>query len=339
MSININRIIAHEIDLTKETPMLAEKVIELSNIPTIVFDFFKDHITKSLKARQIKACKFNDPDTYVQKKVSIIAENPIDETVFINVSKELASDFFNKIKGTSSKSSGTFFILTYNYSDSDYIGILKMDPNDGIQIDNKSNRLIVHENMLPDPDDNLHKCAFIKLVNDFSSVEVHLDVLDRQQTAGEVSKFFMTNFLQATEILNDKIMTKRVFNTLYYKAELISPNNKLKYESDVERSMKDGNDFDFDRNIDTLLKPYLEGEADREQMINTLKDEIRTEYQDVKFQFKIEKEPTYVQYTSQGKEIKLEFKLDLLDDKIIFDDSGEETVIRIRDIELIKKFK
>ncbi|MCR6111793.1 nucleoid-associated protein [Bacillus sp. A301a_S52] len=339
MSININQVIAHEINLEKDSVGLNDAVFSLNSIPTVVFDFFKDHISTSLKAKQIKSCKFNDEGTYVQQKVVRIASDIEEKSKFVSISRDLATDFFNKMKGTSSQSHGTLFFLIYNYSGKDYLGILKMDPNKGIQIDIESNELKVQENMLPNPEHNLHKCAFIKLTNNFSNEDVHLDVLDRQQKPGEVSKFFMSTFLQATEILNDKIMTQRIFDTLYNKSESISPKDKLKYESHVERLMKNGNEFDFDKSVDSLLIPFMEGEEDRKQMIEGIKEEIRNEYEDVKFQFTVEKESTIMQYSTVGKELKIEFKLDLLNDKIEVDESGSKTVITIRDLDLIKKYR
>lgn len=340
-SITIKQLIAHDLNLKNEKPFLLDKTINLSGVPQVVFDFFQKHIENSLNARQIKACTFADKDTYVQNKVIKIYNNINDERVFISETREMATDLFIKMKATSTKSDGTLFFMIYNKESEDYLAIMKMDPNKGIQINKKDYSLKVQENMLPNPEDKLHKCAFIKLTSDFSNEQVHLHILDRQQKPGEVSKFFMMNFLQAHEIMNDEIMTKRVINKLNEQALSIVPKESdiLDFQFKVDQMFKNGMDVDLDYDLEKLVKPFIKEEKERADFIENFKKSLRDEFEDVKFQFKVVKKPTIVSYQSKGKEIKIEFPIGLKGSKIFIHKEDNELNIRIKDIELEEKFK
>lgn len=341
MSLTITQMIAHDMDLEKENPTLAPNIINLTSVPAVIFDFFTKHIENSLNARQIKACLFNDASAYVQSKVKIISANVANHQLFVQETQELTKDLFLKIKGTSSRSNGTLFFLNYNYNGADYLAIMKMEQNNGIQINKSTFTLEVQENMLPNPEDKLHKCAFIKLTTDFSTESVHLHVLDRQKKAGEVSHYFMNSFLQAKEILNDKIMTKRVIEKLHDNVLAIVPEEKaLNFQYAVDKMFQNGHDIDLDLDLEKLVTSYMPEEKQRADFIENFKMSLRTEYEDVKFQFKVEKEPTTVSFMSPGKEIKFEFPIDFLDTLVTVDQSQSgKTIITINDIDLQKKTK
>lgn len=342
MTLTIKQMIAHDLDLDNNNILLAPDIINLVNVPSIVFEFFSKHITNSLNARQIKTCTFNDTNTYVQTKVKHIANNISNTPIFVNDTHDLARDLFNKMKATSSKSSGALFFLIYDLDGDTYLAIMKMDQNNGIKINKKSFTLEVEENMLPNPEDKLHKCAFVKLVGDFSNEKVHIHVLDRQKSSGEVSKFFMKSFLQATELLNDKIMTKRVIGKLHDVAERITPDKStaLSFQYSVDKLFQNGKYIDLDLDLEKLVYPYIEEEIERANFIEEFKTSLRTEHEDIKFQFKVEKEPTIVSYVSPGKEIKIEFPIEFFGTIVSVDQSSEDkTVITIEDIVLNKKTK
>ena len=109
------------------------------------------------------------------------------------------------MKRTSSTSSATLIFLHYFNVDSgkDYLGILKMDPNDGIELD-PERVFKVRKHMLPNVKERLHKSAFIKLDEKLFAEESHLYVLDKQQKMDGISKFFLEAFLNAKEVNSDK---------------------------------------------------------------------------------------------------------------------------------------
>ncbi|MDG1601915.1 nucleoid-associated protein [Bacillus paranthracis] len=344
MTIQIKQLIAHDLDLEKTKPGFFDDIINLTSIPATVFDFFTKHITNSLNARQIKACTFNNKDTYIQTKVSNIAQNLTDIPVFIEETRDMAEDLFSKMKSTSTKSSGTLFFIIYNDTHHDYLAIMKMDPNNGIQIDKDTHTLTVQENMLPNPDDRLHKCAFVKLQKDIFIENVHLHVLDRQQTGGEVSKYFMINFLQASEILNDKIMTTRIIDKLTEEALNITPDpeKQLDFQFDVNRMFKSGRPIDIDHDLERLITPYIQEEKNRADFIEGFKLSLREDYEDVKFQFNAERDKgMFICFTSPGKEVKIEFDVNLQGDiiKVQQDKDIKKTVITIEGIPLEKKIR
>lgn len=79
----------------------------------------------------------------------MIAKNLTMTPIFVNETHELTKDLFLKMKATSSKSSGALFFLIYDIDGEDYLGIMKMDQNNGIQINKVTFSLEVQENMLP----------------------------------------------------------------------------------------------------------------------------------------------------------------------------------------------
>ncbi|MFA2692929.1 nucleoid-associated protein [Bacillus mycoides] len=344
MIITIKQLIAHDLDLKKEKAGLFEDIINLTSIPSTVFEFFTEHITNSLNAKQIKACRFANKDTFIQRKASNITQKLTEVPVFVEETRDMAEDLFSKMKSTSTKSSGTLFFIIYNDTRNDYLGIMKMDPNNGIQINKETHTLTVQENMLPNPEDKLHKCAFIKLQTDIFSEEVHLHVLDRQQSGGDVSKYFMINFLQASEILNDKIMTTRVIDKLTEEALRIVPDEKdqLDFQFNVDRMFKSGDVIDLDHDLEKLVAPYITEEKNRADFIESFKLSLRQDFEDVKFQFTAERDKEmYVCLTSPGKEIKIEFDIELQGDviKIKQDDINLKTIITIDGLRLDKKIR
>ena len=336
--INIKQLIAHDLDLDKETPTLFDKIINLTTVQHVVFDFFKRHITTSLNAKQIKSCKFNDEDAYVYTKSKNIYRNLEDVSVFVDESKRLAKDLFVKMK-SSTRSSGALFFLIYSIGDQDYLAIMKMDPNRGIQIDKENQKLIVHKDMLPNPEDKLHKCSFIKL-NTTEDEEVHLYVLDRQQTAGAVSRFFMYDFLQATEILNDRIMTEKVLSKLYDESiSIAAEQDPLEFEYKVNQIFQSNTFIDLDNTLEGLLRDYMDNEKEVFDYIEGFKSSLREENDEVSFQFTVQRDPTTVTYVSSDKSIKIQFPLDLKENKVEVNHENNQWSFTIKDIELSEKLR
>ncbi|MGQ7123366.1 nucleoid-associated protein, partial [Escherichia sp. HC-CC4] len=85
-------------------------------------EFFTKHITNSLNAKLIKACRFANKDTFIQRKASNITQKLTEVPVFVEETRDMAEDLFSKMKSTSTKSSGTLFFIIYNDTRNDYLG-------------------------------------------------------------------------------------------------------------------------------------------------------------------------------------------------------------------------
>lgn len=108
----------------------------------------------------------------------------------------------------------------------------------------------------------------------------------------------------------------------------------------MDKLFYNGHDIDIDLDLEKLVNPFIEEEKSRAEFIENFKTSLRTEYEDIKFQFKVEKEPTVVIFTSPGKEIKIEFPIDMFESFVTVEETDEgATIITINDIELQKKTK
>lgn len=151
----------------------------------------------------------------------------------------------------------------------------------------------------------------------------------------------MNSFLQSNEILNDKIMTKRVVDKLHEIAERIVPKEQvLPFQFSIDRLFQNGKEIDLDLDLEKLVIPYINEEKQRADFIESFKTSLRSEFEDVKFQFKAEKEPTVMCFNSAGKEIKIEFPIEFFGTLVKIDQSTQgKTIITIEDMELLQKTK
>lgn len=174
-------------------------------------DFFTEHIENMTDYGYTRNCCFETGESkMIRDYMSTIYEkfeNPDElEAEFIEKSKMMARRLRNTMKSTSSTSDGSVFIMLYSNNGNNYLGILKMDPNTGIEITDQLD-IIVRPEMLPSPKERLHKSALIKILDDYIDNEVHLFTLDRQRGNSEPAKYFMKDFLQARELANPKNLT------------------------------------------------------------------------------------------------------------------------------------
>lgn len=208
------KMIAHYMDIDRDDPDLFDKLLNLKEVPIKAIYFFSKHIENALVTKQIKSCVFLDENADVLMSVNEIVGNINEDDIFITETQNMTELLFKFIKSTASRSSGTLIFILYKENGKEFLGILKMDPNEGIQLDLKNYKINIQEDMLPTVNERLHKCAFVKITQNLFQEDIHLFVLDKQQSGGEVSKFFMRNFLNAKEKLNDKLMTDLVSQSL-----------------------------------------------------------------------------------------------------------------------------
>ena len=198
----------HELDLVKEKGKLAENVFPVTNLSSMVEEFFIDHISEARTGKNTKSCHFTAEDTWLRGKVNHYRDNKSEEN-FINLSQSITDKLFDTMKTSSSRSSGSFFIIEVLLEEEEFIALIKLDPKTRVQFEPSTLSLSIQENILPDPKEKIHKCALIRINNE-GDPSVHLYVLDKQQNQGEVSNFFMKRFLESEEIVNNEILTKEV---------------------------------------------------------------------------------------------------------------------------------
>ncbi|WP_270619783.1 nucleoid-associated protein [Paenibacillus macerans] len=344
----IEKLIAHDLDLSRDNPITYNQIMNLSSIPVTVLDFFSTHIANAIITKQIKNCRFTHTNASVLINCIEISQALLDDNVFITNTIDMTQHLFSTMKATATRSSGTLIFIIYFDSDIDknYLAIMKMDPNKAIQIDRKKYTFIVQENILPGVNEKLHKCAFIKLDSNLWSEDVHLRVLDKQQVTGEVSKYFLRSFLESQVCMNDKTMTELINSNLVQFAlqeSIVEKAEVVNFNAKVDRLLCSGNEIDLDRDLDSLFKTYVPGEADRLEKIEGFKKNLLAKNEHSYFEFTAEKKPTIAMIANQDNTIKIQFPLQYKDTKIFLEyleeDGIETTVIRIKGIHLHEKFK
>ena len=207
--IKIKRIAINALDLQSSSPKVSENLFPLTDDHGIIEDFFITHVLDTREGKSTKSCRFMDDDATVKTKVKRYSQNVTDQE-FLKLSRELTENLFKIMKSSSSNSSGTFFVLEVELNEEQCIFIIKLDPKTGVQINYDDLTVVELQNILPDSNDRVHKCAIIKTVQEEEEDKAELFVMDKQQKEGEPARFFIEGFLQAQELLNDKIITREV---------------------------------------------------------------------------------------------------------------------------------
>lgn len=181
-NIEIKKVVAHHMNLNETKPTFLDKVIDIEKDELAeVIVFFENHVKKALLTGQLKTCVFKTNEDDVYKHCADLGKDVSNEKLFVRHTKSMTIKLFYNMKKTSSTSSATLIFLHYVdiETEKDYLGILKMDPNDGIELDPEHISFKVRKNMLPSIKEKLHKSAFIKMEEDLFEEETHLYVLDK----------------------------------------------------------------------------------------------------------------------------------------------------------------
>jgi len=347
-NIEIKRVIAHHMDLGATKPTFLNNVIDISQEEMQdVIVFFGNHVKKALTTAQLKTCVFKNEDDEVYKYCKELAEDQSDDKLFVRVTRRMTIKLFYNMKRTSSTSSATLIFLHYFNVDSgkDYLGILKMDPNDGIELDPERVVFKVRKHMLPNVKERLHKSAFIKLDEKLFAEESHLYVLDKQQKMDGISKFFLEAFLNAKEVNSDK-KTTAFFNTAVMEvARSEKVPNMFAIAKKVSDSMTEGKYIKVDSMLEEVLHDFIPGEEDRFDFIERVKQQMKKKNEDVQFEFTVEKEKEAISFLhNDDKSIQLRFKSILLGTDVFYDEEEDEDgnkfiVLKIREKNIESNFE
>ncbi|EKQ3623222.1 nucleoid-associated protein, partial [Enterococcus faecalis] len=229
---------------------------------------------------------------------------------------------------------GSLFILLYEDDNSTFLGLLKMDPNDGVQIHDDLS-IEVRKDMLPSINEKLHKSALIEL-KEYKENEFHLYVLDKQQGVNEPAKYFIEYFLNAIELASDKNLTKYIQAEISSSFDQLIPAENIPYlNNNLKHAFIKKETFDIDVDLEPILKPLLHNsneDLDLTESIEAFKDKILKTYPDATFKFKPDevsvKEIIY-RTPDKSVEIKFDPSLELGEDYAVDHEKNGDTIIKL----------
>lgn len=332
-NMKILRMSINAIDLNSSEPKYSEKLFPIGEENEVIDDFFRTHVIDTREGKSTKSCKFIDDDATVKTKIKRFSTNRSDEE-FIKLAKELTENLFKIMKNSSSNSNGTYFVLELEIDNEGCIFLIKLDPKQGVQIDYDSLTVSVLENILPDSNDRVHKCAIIRF-NKPEEEKAELFVMDKQQREGEPARFFIETYLQAEEILNDRIMTKEVIREAKEQFVNILPDadpNKI-YDS-IDREFSNGSRIELNSSIkNVLLDNVPSDQENRELYIENTADQFVKDYlkkyPDHQTSFVVERKDNVVIYRSDKDQIFFRFNKGILTDINVSKDPDGDTIIKI----------
>lgn len=202
----IHKFIIHVLDKNSDTPILNDFE---GRVNQDIEAFFNKKISKVSGDKDIRTAVFNNYSNNLIKKC---CEQIIyDESLFLNNSKEIASYLFEIMKLNATLESCDLAICLYTEKDEKRVAILKLDYNNSythsIEFEDDKFNIQMSKNEI-----NIQETKAIKIgaliglsgMND----EYHLRILDKDAEKEEANSKFVTEFLNATKVKDDKYKTK-----------------------------------------------------------------------------------------------------------------------------------
>ena len=202
----IHKFIVHVLDKNSEVPILNDFEGKISQE---VDKFFQKIIKRVSKDDDLRKGIFKDYENNIVK--NCCEQIIYDENTFLENSKEIAAYLFDTMKITAELESCDLAICLYTVKDEKYVGILKLDYKrlytHSIEfVDDKFNiQMVPNEIGIPETQ-RQKQCAIVGLtgMND----EYHLRLLDKDAEKEELESKFISEFLNAEKIVDDKHKTK-----------------------------------------------------------------------------------------------------------------------------------
>jgi 37-kD nucleoid-associated bacterial protein len=254
---------------------------------------------------------------------------------FLNLSKELTENLFKIMKNSSSNSSGTFFVLEIIFNEEPCIFIIKLDPKSGVQFDVSTLTVKVLENILPESNDRVHKCAIIKTQFEEDATKADLFVMDKQQKEGEPARFFIDTYLQSQELLNDRIITRQVIREAKENVQNILPEvESHKVIESIDREFTNESRIELRTSIQNIFENTVPSDmVDREIFIqnssNDFVNRYLEKYPDHQTSFIATREDNVVRYRAEKNQVFFRFNRGVIGKIKVDNDSDENTVITI----------
>ncbi|MBY1915263.1 nucleoid-associated protein [Clostridioides difficile] len=202
----IHKFIIHVLDKNSDTPILNDFEGRVSQDMDL---FFQKKINKVLRDNDIRKAVFNDYSSNLIKKC---CEQIIyDESSFLNNSKEIASYLFDVMKLNATLESCDLAICLYSQKDEKKVAILKLDYNKSythsISFEDDKFNIQMSTNEVNIQETKTVKIATLIGLSGMND-EYHLRVLDKDAEKEETNSKFVTEFLNATKVKDDKYKTK-----------------------------------------------------------------------------------------------------------------------------------
>ena len=203
----IHKCIVHVLDKTSEVPVLNEYELKIS---AEVDRFFQKVIKKVMKDDDLRKARFKN---FNKNIVCNCSEQMVyDESSFLENSKEIAAYLFEVMSVNPDLETCDLAVCVFTQKDEHYVAILKLDYKKlythAIEfIDDKFLVNFVANNMCISETINPKHCAIVSGsmgVND----EYHLRIIDEQTKKEDSPSKFVTEFLDAEVITDDKQRTK-----------------------------------------------------------------------------------------------------------------------------------
>ena len=206
----IHKSIVHVLDKNSDSPILNDYESKNS---LEVDKFFQKIINRVSKDDDLRKAEFNDYNNNIVK--NCCEQMIYDEDTFLQNSKEIASYLFEIMKQSEEMDSCDLAICLYSVKDEKNVAIIKLEykklythsieyVEDKFNIQIVSNEIGIPETGRP------KQCALVGLsgIND----EYHFKLLDKDAEKEQLETKFVTAFLNAKKVEDDKYKTK-VFKT------------------------------------------------------------------------------------------------------------------------------
>ena len=202
----IHKSIIHVLDTNSDAPILNDYECKNS---LEVDKFFQKIITRVLKDDDLRKAKFKD---YNDNIVKNCCEQIIyDADTFVQNSKEIASFLFDIMKKYEDIDSCDLAMCLYSVKDEKYVGIVKLDYKKlythSIELLDEKFNIQIISNEIGIPETGRQKqCVIVgpNGVNDY----YHFRLLDKDAEKDQLETKFLTEFLNAEKIEDDKYKTK-----------------------------------------------------------------------------------------------------------------------------------
>ncbi|MFH8017473.1 nucleoid-associated protein [Clostridioides difficile] len=251
----MHKFIIHVLDKNSDTPILNDFEGRVSQD---IEAFFQKKISKVSRDNDIRTAVFNDYSNNLIKKC---CEQIIyDESSFLNNSKEIAAYLFDVMKLNATLESCDLAICLYSQKDEKKVAILKLDYNKSythsISFEDDKFNIQMSTNEVNIQETKAIKIATLVGLSGMND-EYHLRVLDKDAEKEETNSKFVTEFLNATKVKDDKYKTKKFKNT----AENWITNalsNDIKQAEDVRSilnyTLREKQEIDINDFVDKTIK-------------------------------------------------------------------------------------
>jgi hypothetical protein len=263
----IHKFIVHVLDKNSDMPILNDFE---GKVNQEVDKFLQKTIKRVVKDDDLRKAVF---ENYNENVIKNCCEQIIyDENTFLENSKEIASFLFDVMKINAELESCDLAICLYTVKDEKNVAILKLDYKKlythSIEfIDEKFNiQMIANEIGIPEAQ-RQKQCAIIGAsgIND----EYHLRLLDKDAEKSETESKFISEFLNAKKVDDDKYKTK-VFKNSAENWITNALSNDIKKAEDVRSilnyTLKEKNEVDINDFIESSINDDYLKESFKEHM-------------------------------------------------------------------------